>query len=114
MRITEIELLQLGEALKGTEACLEKAAVLAGQCEDHDVRNMLERTHRLYQQHHEEMTRLVNEATAAEGYTAETRRNLPGQNPQGPGYTTPGWSGPSYGATTEHQEGPGYPGHIRT
>ncbi|HEY3314545.1 MAG TPA: hypothetical protein VGL40_04595 [Bacillota bacterium] len=117
MRMTEIELLQLNEAMKGTEACLEKAAVLAGQCEDQEVRNMLERTQRIYQQHYDEMVRLVNESNVTEGFTAETRRTVTGAHHQNPGYTTPSWTGPNYGETTERNErmeGLDHFGNVRT
>ncbi len=117
MKISEIELLELGEALKGHEACIEKAGVMTGQCEDNDVRHLVERTQRMLQQHYEEMLRLVNEATVAESYARETRRPTAGGPPQG--YTTPGWSGPSYetgygGTGKERNEGSTYFGNVKT
>jgi len=118
MNVSQIELFELGEAIRGNEACLEKAAMMAAQCEDNDVRNMVERTQRMLQQHHDELLRLVSEATVAEGRAGETRRSAT-QQAQAPGYTAPGWSGPSYGGAHgetgfERNEGGAYYGNIRT
>ncbi|MHB0885532.1 MAG: hypothetical protein ACYC6V_09295 [Bacillota bacterium] len=119
MKISEIELLELNEALKGYEACIEKAGMVISQCEDNDVRHLVERTNRMLQQHYEEMMRLVDEVDMAEDRPSEGRRSAPAQPPQAPGYTTHGWSGPSYGTTyggvaNERKDGGPQAGHIKT
>ncbi len=119
MKISEIELLELNQALKGYEACIEKAGMVMSQCEDNDVRHMVERTRRMLQQHYEEMMRLVNDVDMAEGRLTEGRRPATDQPPQTPGYTTHGWSGPSYGTTyggvaNEREAGGPHTGQIKT